>query len=180
MLIGPGEAVGLPGSREPWPWAIRGRAEYGTDFDGLEWTGGQVLAETTWRWGIDADTRHVREQLLPAGHDSLWLGDVNVHFRFAQSPSLQMRAGLGMNYLSDPLGSDFGFNFTYGGDWFPVQPLIVSGELDIGTLGSSQLYHLRATAGANFGMSEAYVGYDYTDIGHTQIAGLVAGVRLWY
>jgi hypothetical protein len=180
MLIGPGEAFGLKGHRQPWAWAVRGRAEYGTDFDGLEWFGGQLLVEGTHRWGLDADVRRVEEQLLPAGQDSLWLGDANVLFRFAQSEALQMRAGLGMNYLSDPVGSDFGFNFTYGGDWFPVQPLVVSGEFDMGTLGSSQLYHLRATIGANWSISEAYVGYDYTDIGHTQIAGLVAGVRLWY
>jgi len=180
MLIGPGEAYGLAGTREPWPWAARARAEYGTDFDGLEWIGGHLLVEGTWRWGIESDVRHIHEEWLPAGQDELWLGDANVLFRFAQSESVQMRTGLGVNFLNDPIGTDFGFNFTYGGDWFPMQPLVVSGELDAGTLGSSHLYHLRGTIGANWNISEVYLGYDYYDVGRTQIAGLVAGVRLWY
>ena len=139
-----------------------------------------LLVEGTWRWGIESDVRHIHEEWLPAGQDELWLGDANVLFRFAQSESVQMRTGLGVNFLNDPIGTDFGFNFTYGGDWFPVQPLVVSGELDAGTLGSSHLYHLRGTIGANWNISEVYVGYDYYDVGRTQIAGLVAGVRLWY
>lgn len=180
MLIGPGEAFGLEGPREPWPWAARTRAEYGTDFDGLEWIGGHVLVEGTWRFGFDTEFRQVSEDLWPAGLDDLWLGDANVVFRFAQSEAIVMRMGLGANWLSDQFGTDLGFNFTYGGDWFPVQPLVVSGEIDVGTLGSSHLYHLRTTIGANWRFSEVYIGYDYTDIGRTQLSGLVAGVRLWY
>jgi hypothetical protein len=34
--------------------------------------------------------------------------------------------------------------------------------------------------GVNLGPVEAYLGYDYYDVGRTQIGGLVAGVRLWY
>lgn len=180
MLIAPGEAFGLEGTRRPWPWAARGRAEYGTDLDGLEWISGQLLVENTWRFGFDGEFRQMSEELVPAGSDDLWLGDANIVFRFAQSEAVVMRSGLGVNWLTDDLGSDFGFNFTYGGDWFPVQPLVVSGEIDVGTLGSSHVYHLRTTIGANWRISEVYVGYDYADIGNTQIAGLVAGVRLWY
>jgi hypothetical protein len=180
MMVAPGEAAGLAGPREPWTWAARGRAEYGTDFEQIDWVGGHVLIEGMWRWGLECDFRSVHEDLAPAGQDDLWLGDANVLFRFAQSESLQMRAGLGTNFLSDAGGSDFGLNFTYGGDWLPVQPLVLSGEIDLGTLGSAHVSHWRATAGANWDLSEIYAGYDYYDIGPAQIGGLVAGVRLWY
>jgi hypothetical protein len=180
MLIGPPEAAGLPGSRRPHAWAARGRAEFGTDFGGLEWTGGHVLIDTSSRWGMESDFRHVREEMATSADDAIWLGDANVLFRFAQSETIQMRAGLGANFLSDTLQSDFGFNFTYGGDWFPFRPLVLSADLDLGTLGSANLYHVRTTAGLHWGISEAYIGYDYCDIGPTQISGLVAGVRLWY
>jgi len=179
MLIGPVEAAGLAGTREPWTWAARGRAEYGTDFEEIDWIGGHVLIEGTWRWGLECDFRQVREEFAPTLQDELWLGDANVLFRFAQSPSLQMRSGLGMNFLSDGR-SDFGFNFTYGGDWFPIRPLVLSAEIDLGTLGSAHVSHWRVTSGANWKFSEIYVGYDYYDIGPAQVAGLVAGVRLWY
>ncbi len=175
MLIGPAVADG-----EPYRWAFRGRAEYGTDFGDIEWTGGHVLLDTSSRWGLESDFRHVHEQAPPARYDALWLGDANIVFRFAQSEYLVMRTGLGFNFLSDPAGSNFGFNFTYGGDYFPIRPWIFSGELDLGVLGHANVFHFRGTVGVSFGLAEAFIGYDYYDVGPTQLAGLVAGVRLWY
>jgi hypothetical protein len=116
----------------------------------------------------------------PGRFDSLWLGDGNIVFRFAQSELLVMRAGLGVTWLSDPADTNVGFNFTYGGDFFPIRPWIFSGELDLGALGHASVVHFRLIVGVNLGMTEAFLGYDYYDVGHTQIAGLVAGVRLWY
>lgn len=175
MVIGPSLA-----ESSLYTWAIRGRAEYGTDFRHLEWTGGQLLIETSPRWGLESDFRHIREDVPPGRFDSLWLGDANIVFRFAQSEYLVMRTGLGVNFLSDPIDTNAGFNFTYGGDFFPIRPWIFSGELDLGLLGHSSVVHLRSTVGVNLGMAEAYLGYDYYDVGRAQIAGLVAGVRLWY
>jgi hypothetical protein len=175
MQIGAGLA-----DQPAYAWAVRGRAEYGTDFRHLEWTGGQLLLDTSPRWGLESDFRHVREDVPPGRFDSLWLGDANIVFRFAQSEFLVMRTGLGVNILSDPFDTNAGFNFTYGGDFFPYRPWIVSGELDLGTLGHATVVHFRGTLGANLGMTEAFLGYDYYDIGPTQVAGLVAGLRLWY
>jgi hypothetical protein len=180
MMIGPPEAAGIAGPRQPHAVAIRGRTEFGTDFADVQWIGGHVLIETTPRWGVESDFRHVREDILQGFDDALWLGDANLTFRFAQSPWLLMRTGLGFNYLSDAIGSDFGFNFTYGGDFFPIRPLVLSGELDLGTLGHTNVWHARATLGANWRIAEAFLGYDYYDIGPTQISGFVAGVRLWF
>lgn len=180
LMLSPPEAAGLPGSRQPYTWAARGHAEYGSDFQDMEWVGGHLLLDSRWRFGVETDFRHVRENITQDYQDSLWLGDANLLFRFAQNEWIQMRTGLGLNYLSDAEDADFGFNFTYGGDWFPLQPFVFSADLDLGTLGSANLYHLRTTVGVNWGICEAYVGYDYYDIGPTQVRGLVSGVRLWY
>jgi hypothetical protein len=179
MLIDPPEALGLEGPCQPNWLATRVRGEVGTGFDDLDWIGGRVQFDTSSRWGVESDVRYVRED-LDARRDSLWLGDANVLFRFAQSEFVQFRTGLGMNFLSDTIGSDFGFNFTYGFDCQPVRPLTFSAELDLGTLGHASVVHVRTTAGVVWGISEAYVGYDLYDIGSTQIQGLVAGVQIWY
>jgi hypothetical protein len=180
MLIAPGEAFGLEGTRQPWPWAARGRAEYGTDFDGLEWIGGQVLVENTRRFGFDGEFRQISEELFPAGSDGLWLGDANLVFRFAQSESIVMRTGLGANWLTDDLGSDFGFNFTYGGDWFPVRPIVVSSSFDIGTLGTAFVVQLRGSVGVTYRGWEAFGGYDFLRVGSVNLHGPMAGVRWWF
>jgi hypothetical protein len=179
MLIDPPEALGLDGPCQPHWWAARVRGEFGTGFDDLDWVGGRVLLDTSPRWGLESDVRYVRED-LDAGRDSLWLGDANVLYRFAQSEFLQFHTGLGMNFLSDTVGSDFGFNFTYGFDCQPVRPLVFSTELDLGTLGHASVVHVRTTAGVVWGVSEAYIGYDLYDIGRAQVQGLVAGVQIWY
>lgn len=179
MLIDPVEAFGIEGPREPYWWAARVRGEFGTGFDDLDWIGGRVQLDTRSRFGIESDFRYVRED-LDAGRDTLWLGDANVLFRFAQSESVQFRTGLGFNFLADEIGSDFGFNFTYAVDCQPVRPLTFAAELDLGTLGHATLVHVRTTAGVVWGVSEAYIGYDLYDIGSTQVQGLVAGVQVWY
>lgn len=179
MLIDPVEAFGIEGPYEPYWWAARVRGEFGTGFDDLDWIGGRVQLDTRSRLGVESDFRYVRED-LDARRDTLWLGDANVLYRFAQSESVQFRTGLGFNYLADEIGSDFGFNFTYAVDCQPVRPLAFAAELDLGTLGHATLVHVRTTAGITCGVSEAYIGYDLYDIGSTQVQGLVAGVQIWY
>lgn len=166
--------------REKYPWAWRARPDYGTNFSGLEWIGGNVLYETTPRIGAETDFRFLTEELPLGGYDDLWLGDANVFWRFAQSDQTQMRAGAGFNWLSDREHSDFGFNFTYAIDWYPVQPLVISAEMDLGNLNEAWLFHIRTTAGVTWRGLEAFAGYDLYDIDHFQAQGLVAGVRLWF
>jgi len=159
-------------------WMLRTRGEYADDFDSLSRIGGALLFDTASRWGLDSEFNHHREELF-GERDSLWTGDANIVYRFAQSEQLQMRAGIGLNWLHDPLDTDFGFNFTYAGDWFPTQPLIISHEIDWGRLGHSTLFHGRITAGVNYHRLEFYTGYDYLDIGQAEVSGMVGGMRLW-
>lgn len=180
MMVDATDLYQGPQERLGYKWAWRARNDYGTNFSGTEWIGGNLLFETTPRIGGETDFRYLQEELPSGGHDSLWLGDANLFWRFAQSDQTQMRAGVGFNWLSDREHSDFGFNFTYAIDWYPVQPLLISAELDLGNLNEAWLFHIRTTAGVTWRGAEAFVGYDLYDIDHFQSPGMVAGVRLWF
>ena len=91
-----------------------------------------------------------------------------------------MYAGLGANVLDNPVKTRWGFNFTYGADLFLVKPLVLSLELDAGTLGKVGAFHARGTAGVLWRGWEVFTGYDYRRIGPVDLQGPVAGVRLWF
>jgi hypothetical protein len=165
---------------DQYQWLLRTRVEYGADFDDLSRSGGQVLLDTACRFGLDAEVNEVRECRPSGCWDRLWLGDCNLVYRFAQSPRVQMRSGVGFSWMADTLGSDFGFNFTYGGDFYVRKPWVLSADIDWGRLGHAALFHGRATVGVQFRRVEVYTGYDYYDVGHVPIGGLVGGLRYWY
>ncbi len=164
---------------EPRRWGARVRFDYGDNFDGLERVGGHLLMSTSSRFGLDTEMNYLRET-FPGGEDRLWIGDCNVIYRFAQSERMQWRAGVGFNWLDDPLETNYGFNFTYGADFFPHKPWVLSATLDWGSLGRAELFRFRSTVGVLvFGM-EAYTGYEYLDVDNTQINSLIGGVRIWF
>lgn len=165
---------------EQHAWLARVRAEYATGFDGMSRLGGQVLLDTWTRFGIDTEFDYREQDLGGGAYDGLWTGDCNALVRFAQSERAQMRAGVGFNWLSDQLSNDFGINFTYGGDFFPVDPWVISADIDWGRLGQTSLFHGRITAGVQWRGIEVFTGYDYYDVGRTGIGGLVSGLRVWY
>ncbi len=167
-------------AEEHYDWLLRTRVEYGDSFNDLSRIGGQVLLDSASRWGIDTQFDYFHEDLAGGVSDDLWLGDANLVFRFAQSPKLQMRTGLGLNWLSDTVGTDVGFNFTYGGDLFIANPWVASAEIDWGRLGNAGLFRGRTTLGVQFHRWEIYTGYEYLDVGRTQINSLISGIRLWY
>lgn len=178
-----GEAVGYQ-MIDPWVpevpklWALRTRLEYAADFDDLSRIGGHFLYETTSRFGLDTELNYRRETLGMGLSDSLWTGDTNLLFRFWQTPHVQHRIGLGVNWLADDVGSEHGLNLTYSGDWYPRHPWVVSSELDYGRLGSATLFHGRITTGVQWDRVELYIGYDHYDVGGVRIEGLVSGLRL--
>jgi len=171
-------------NREDWypvtrRWAARLRADYATDLNDLYRIGGHMLISTSSGWGFDAEMDYLEEN-LPIGHNHLWIGDCNVLYRFAESERSQARWGLGLNWLDDPLDTEFGFNFTCGMDYFPAEPCVLSGTIDWGTLGSAELFRFRTTAGVVVRGVECYTGYEYLDIDRTQINSLIGGVRIWF
>ena len=94
------------------------------------------------------------------------------------SEELSRIAGLGFNWLADAQDTNFGFNFTYGGDWFVRRPWILSAEIDWGRLGQAALFHGRATVGLHFHRLEIYTGYDYYDVNRTPLGGPVPTLKI--
>ncbi len=158
---------------------FRLRFEAGSNFDEVSLVGGQILWDTPVRFAIDTEYNYRHEELL-FGDDDLWTGDANIVYRFAQSSRMQMRSGIGFNWLSDSSETDIGFNFTYGGDFLPKDPFILSLESDLGSLGGETLVHGRATLGVNYEHTEIYGGYDYFRIGSQDIGSVVFGLRFWF
>ena len=108
------------------------------------------------------------------------IGDVNVIFRFAQNEWGMMRTGLGLRVRTDHCDSDFGFNFHYGADFFPVNPVVVSSSVDLGNLGAAGVVHLRGTVGLTRKGWEIFGGYDWLRIGDVNLQGPMLGLRLWF
>ena len=169
-----------PITSEPFSYSIQSSIEYTYYSNEISKIGNRFLVDTTSRFGIDGEFSYWKESLPGNANDNFWAGDTNVIFRFAQAESFQMRTGLGLNWLSDNLGSDFGFNFTYKGDFFPIDPLVISAELDLGKIGSSNLSHVRITTGMNFRHAEVFVGYDHFRLGETEFDGFISGLRIWF
>jgi hypothetical protein len=164
----------------PRAWAGRLSVEYLETFDDLDVIGGRLLVSTASRFGLDTQMDYFRETLRNGRHDQLWTGDCNLVFRFAQCDFAEFRAGLGFNWLSDPVRDDFGFNFTYGADVFPRRPWVISADLDWGTLGRAELFRFRTTIGVTVQRFEFYTGYEYTDIDRMHLNSLIGGVRVWF
>jgi hypothetical protein len=161
-------------------WGGQFQADYADEFDALTGIGGQLILESTSRFGFDASAQYLRQHMPGGDYDHLTVGDCNLIYRFAQGPQAQMRVGLGANWLNDSKQTDLGFNFTYGGDFFPQKPWVISSAIDWGTLGRAGLFRFRTTAGVIFNRFESYLGYEYLDIGTTQANFLIGGLRVWF
>jgi hypothetical protein len=165
-------------------WSGRFNVEYLEPFTDVNGVGGRFLLSTTSRFGLDAAASHFDERRPNASPDSLWVGDFNLVFRFAQAEKAEFRTGLGFNWLHHPdptqPQTDFGFNFTYGADFFPRKPWVFSAELDAGNIGRAGLFRFRTTGGILLRNVEAYTGYEYLDIGRGHFNFLLAGVRAWF
>ena len=161
-------------------WAVRISVEDGNDFNGLNRLNGQLKVEHESRWGIVSNWNWFRERLSDGSYDATLIGDTNLTFRFAQNEIASMYTGLGFRVLTDRHTNDWGFNFTYGGDWFPIRPLVVSGVFDAGTLGSAGVVHVRGSVGAIFHGWEVFAGYDLMRINSVNLQGPMAGVRWWF
>jgi len=151
-----------------------------SDLDDLTAIQGQVLFETPWRLGVDTSLSRWEERLT-GNKDHLWLGDFNLVYRFAESDRWQFRSGIGMNWLNDKAGTDTGFNFTYGVDFYPKRPWVLSTTFDLGNIGKAGLFHNQSTIGLAWDRVEVFTGYDVYRIGRGgDLHGWISGVRLRY
>ena len=125
-------------------WSSSAVFEVGSNFDRLSRSGLGFLLEHESRFGIDVKWDSYTEDLGGGLTDELHLTDINVLFRVAESPDYLVRAGIGANILGDAFGTDGGFNATIKADFFPVQPLVLSAEVDLGTIGDAEMFPLRS------------------------------------
>ncbi len=153
------------------------QGQYGDNFDNIIHANGRVLMEHSSRFGFDTEFFY-RNEDVQTGHDELWTGDFNVTYRFAQSEKWQFRAGLGANWLVYNDQADEGINFTYGADWFPADPVVVSALLDWGRVGDAGLFHGRTTIGLSHNGWGVFTGYDFFEIGHQEIHSWINGIEL--
>lgn len=159
--------------------AMRLALEYDHNLDDLQSVTGRILWEHQSRFGVDGEVRYLQEEgdFLD---DDLAIGDLNLVYRFVQSERVVMRSGVGVNWLVDENDADVGFNFTYGGDVFPVKPLVLSSEIDWGSLGDAEVFQWRGTVGAVWDHIEVYAGYRYYELEGVPLDGVIIGLRTWY
>jgi len=160
---------------------LRTRFEYQDDFDSIWQLGFHTLFEPVHNSiALDSEVNFWREQVGSSQHDELWTGDLNLVIPVLSSERFVARFGAGMNWLSDRIGTEFGINATVAMDWFIADPWILSGEMDFGSIGNSELFHGRFTAGILYKHVEFYTGFDYFEIGNFDSRQLVGGIRLWF
>lgn len=138
--------------------------------------------DTSPRVGVESRFSLFYERLpanVGGGVDRLFLGDLNLTLRIAQHERAQVWAGLGGRALIDGASSTGGVNVTYGMDIFPLAPLAISLQGDIGNLGAAFYLEGRLTVGVMLKRFELYVGYEATRIGDVGFHGPTFGLRLW-
>ena len=158
---------------ESWGW--RPTFYYGGNFGSLSTGGLGILAQAPAGLGIDIQAVNWREQLSGAT-DSTWLGDVNLVLE-QNSGSIRTRLGLGVNWMADAWASAAGFNLTAGTDIQLTERWLLTAEIDFGSLGSSDLLHMQATAGYALKRSELFLGYSHYQIGNSDLGGMISGFR---
>ena len=151
---------------------------YGTDLSDLMLFNGRATLEHSSRFGIDTELTSRTEKIEGGGHDQIWNGDFNVTYRFAQSKHWLFRTGLGVNWLGDHEHVDVGFNFTYGAEWFPIEPLVITGTIDWGRIADAGLFHGRTTIGVTRNGWGVFTGYDHFRISDSASNTWINGIEL--
>jgi len=152
--------------------------EYGDDFGRQQKISTRVLLDTRSRIGLDASFDYLREQMGGGEHDQTWLGDVNAVVRFAQSEQAEFRAGVGVAWQADSLGSASGANFTYGGNVYLSEPHMVDFDLDLGRIGEAGLTRFRTGYSLYLHRLRARLGYEYLRVGSFDANYMSGGVGI--
>ncbi|MCP4945814.1 MAG: hypothetical protein GY924_28025 [Planctomycetaceae bacterium] len=152
--------------------------EYGDNFGRQQKISTRVLLDTRSRVGVDASFDYLREQTGGGEHDQMWLGDVNAVYRFAQSEQAEFRAGVGVAWQADSLGSARGVNFTYGGNVYLSKPHMLDFDLDLGSIGEAGLTRFRTGYSLYLHRLHARLGYEYLRVGSFDTNYMSGGVGI--
>ncbi len=179
VLAPPGTPAPLPPTGLSW-WSLRASVEKSFQVDGISRVGGEVRFDTDARFGVLVHWNAYRE-VFPCGcTDNFFVGDLNATFRFAQHELAVFYAGIGCRMFADQWYVQEGLNLVAGFDLFPIKPVVISGLVDGGTLGSAGVIHARGSVGITRGRWELMGGYDFLRIGWVNLQGPFLGVRLWF
>lgn len=152
--------------------------EYGDNIDRPQKISTRVLLDTRSRIGVDASFDYLREQTGGGEHGQTWLGDVNAVFRFAQSEQAEFRAGVGVAWQADSLGSASGANFTYGGNVYLSVPHMVDFDLDLGRIREAGLTRFRTGYWFYLHRLRARLGYENLRVGSFDANYMSGGVGI--
>lgn len=178
LLITPEDPDPSPIPAGAVPLALAVSAEYGYELDGLYKPAARAMIYTSFRLGLESGWTWFTEK-IEEGYDWLVVGDVNLLWRFAQHEAIAWYSGAGVRLMTDDAGWNAGFNFTYGFDAFPVNPVVLSAVIDLGNLGWAFVFHGRGHLGiTRFGV-EFFAGWDALLIGNVMLQGPMIGLRGW-
>jgi hypothetical protein len=167
----------FPLQTSPSNWSTRLSMQGGTDFEDLTIGSLGLLLQPPGGLGLDTSVTMFRESGLDF-RDNLFLGDVNLVFEPVASDLFRLRVGVGVNWLGDSYGGDAGFNMTTGFDWNLAPRWWMTGEVDLGTIGDTDLTHAQISLGRSLGQSTAWTtGYRYHDIGGVTIGSAFTGLQ---
>ena len=180
----PGGGPDAPGK---W-WAMRASLE-GAYMGDRVWRSRVAAEISLWRMTLRNETGFYLEQPL---RDALYMGSTNLMMSLVMRPHGIWRLGGGLNYMIDgrtPTAVDpsggrreyaLGANGTTSFDLFPMKPLVISVQGDLGTLYAARTFAVRGTAGLQLNRFELFGGYEYRQVGKVPFNGPVAGLRIWF
>ncbi len=151
-------------------------ADLGQDSDGLgrgtlglSLDGERLGLETRWTAWFES---------LGTETDQLWLGDANIRFQWLATSVAQLYVGGGVNVLADADGATLGPNLTAAAELYPLRPLVLRLEGDVGTLGDAYLVGAQGSVGAVYRNFELYVGAAHTAVDDIEFVSGFGGLRL--
>ncbi|PCJ61330.1 MAG: hypothetical protein COA79_07040 [Planctomycetota bacterium] len=135
---------------------------------------------SAFRIDVLTDYTYLTENIDDDETSSLTLGSANLTIRFAQNEFIQMRSGLGINFLLDKESSTSGINFIYAIDLYPVKPIFFSLRFDGGALGSAGYARLRGLIGVTYKHFEINTGFELIGIGDESLNGVILGFKITF
>ena len=170
---------------ETHPWALKTLVDYGTDFDDVNRIGVGWQVDTKNRWGFNGEWAYFDQEIAKGDSDHFSFGDMNAIWRFAQSGHAMWWTGVGAHWLDRDIGTEWGYQLTYGADIFVGDPWMLSGSLDWGRTSSDldsngTFFHGRITFGPQWKHCEAYIGLETLNAGPTEVDSVLFGFRVWY
>jgi hypothetical protein len=153
------------------------QVDAGRDNDGLYrgTLGGSI--DSVQGWGLESRFTYWIEPLPDGGADGTWLGDLNVRFALLTLPALQLRMGLGPRVQWDASSKSAGVNATAGVELYPVSPLVIRLDADVGNLGEAFVFEGQASLGLLLRRTELLAGVSTLHVGAVRFDSLFAGVR---